>query len=92
MLMALQGRTTEAAALETAHKLGIDTAQLKKDAATPETERALSTTRALATSLSVEGTPLMIIAQNGIAGAPDELSAQLAKYVEQIRQSGCGVC
>jgi protein-disulfide isomerase len=91
-LMDRQGRTTEAVALDVARKLGIDIDLLKKTAAAQETTRTLDATRALATSLSVEGTPLFIIGHNGIAGAPDDLTAQLAKFVAEARQSGCDVC
>ena len=91
-LMERQGRTTEGAAVEVARKLGLNIDLLKKDAASAETAQTLATTRSLASGLSVEGTPLFIIGHSGIAGAPDDLVAQITKYVEQIRKSGCDVC
>ena len=91
-LMGRQGRTTEIMALDAARKIGIDIEILKRDAASPETARVLAATRELASSLSVEGTPLFIIGHNGIAGTPDNWMGQLAKFVTEIRKSGCDVC
>ena len=91
-LMERQGRTTESAAFELARKLGMDIDLLRKDAASAATAKTLEMTRSLAGGLTVEGTPLFIIGHSGIAGAPDDLVAQITKFVEQIRKSGCDVC
>jgi len=91
-LMALKGKTTEARALETAAKLGLDVARLKKDAQSASVSELLARTRQLADRLTVNTTPLFIIGHNGISGAPDDLDAQLAEYVGEIRKSGCEVC
>ncbi len=91
-LMDRQGRTTEAVALEVARKLGIGIEQLKKDAVSAETSKALAITQETATRLSVDGTPLFIVGANGIPGAPDDLAAQLTKFVDAVRKSGCDVC
>jgi protein-disulfide isomerase len=91
-LMTRKGKITEAIAIETAGKHGFDVARLKADAKLPETGAALTRTQDLATRLSVTSTPLYIIGHNGIAGAPDDLGAQLAAHVKTIRASGCDVC
>lgn len=91
-LMTRKGQITEAVALDAAAKLGLDVERLKADAKTSETGDALTRAQDLATSLNVTATPLYIIGHNGIAGAPDDLSAQIAKYADEIRKYGCEVC
>lgn len=91
-LMTRKGQVTEAVALDAAAKLGLDIERIKKDARTSETGDELTRAQDLATSLNVAATPLYIIGHNGIAGAPDDLSAQIAKHADEIRKSGCEVC
>ncbi|MBN8911812.1 MAG: DsbA family protein [Rhizobiales bacterium] len=91
-LMSRKGQVTEAVALDAAAKLGLDIERLKADARTSETGDELTRAQDLATSLNVAATPLYIIGHNGIAGAPDDLAAQIAKYAAEIRTSGCEVC
>lgn len=91
-LMSQKGRVTEAQALEVASKLGFEVERLKKDARSPETGDTLTRTQDLANQLAVNATPLYVIGHSGIAGAPDDLIAQLTKHAEEIRKSGCEVC
>jgi protein-disulfide isomerase len=91
-LMTRKGKVTEAHAIEAAGKLGFDIERLKTDAKSSETGDRLTRTQDLATRLSVTSTPLYIIGHNGIAGAPEDLAAQLAEHVKGIRASGCDVC
>jgi protein-disulfide isomerase len=91
-LMTQKGHVTEARALETADKLGLDVERLKKDARSSETGDALTRAQQLADRLAVPATPLYIIGHNGISGSPDDLIKQIAEHAEEIRKSGCDVC
>lgn len=91
-LMSRKGRNTEAVALQLAGKLGFDVERLKKEAASSATAAALQESRELATTLSIDATPIVIIGHNAIAGVPPDLTAQLDTLADQIRKSGCDVC
>jgi protein-disulfide isomerase len=91
-LMSRKGKVTEAQAIETAAKLGFDVERLKTDARSSETGDVLTRAQDLATQLNVSATPLYIVGHNGIAGAPDDLIAQITKHADEIRKSGCDVC
>lgn len=91
-LITRKGKVTEAHALEAAGKLGFDVARLTAEAKSSETGDSLTRTQDLATRLSVTSTPLYIVGHNGIAGAPEDLAAQLSAHVKEIRASGCDVC
>ena len=91
-LMTQKGQVTEERALEVAKDLGFDIERIKTDAAAEETAATLAATQNLANQLSVNVTPLYIIGHQGVAGAPDDLLAQLSAHAESIRKNGCEVC
>jgi protein-disulfide isomerase len=91
-LMERQGKATEAAAIDLARKFGMDIDRLRRDAESAEIAKQLDQTRHLADTLGVNGTPLFIIGHTGIAGAPDNLMAQIEKLVGEVRRDGCEVC
>lgn len=91
-LMTMKGKVDEMRAVEAAGKLGLDIERLKKDARTSETGEQLTKTQELATHLNVNITPLYLIGHAGIAGAPEDLEAQLVQSVEDVRKNGCEVC
>lgn len=91
-LMSMKGVANEASTLELAKKLGLDVERLKKDAAATAASKQVTDARQLADTLGVGGTPLFLIGHNGIPGAPDDLIAQIEKFVGEVRASGCDVC
>lgn len=91
-LMAQKGTMTEERALDIASGLGLNIAQLKKDAHSPRVGETLTHTQTLAEKLNVTTTPLFIIGHNGIVGVPDDFDKQLSSYVENVRTAGCDAC
>ena len=87
-----RGQASEATALHTAEKLGLDMAKLKRDMASPEVKKEIDDTRKLASGIGIQGTPHFIVGDHIIAGAPENLSEELDKYVSNVRKEGCKVC
>ena len=75
--------------LRIANELGLDVPQLEKDMESEEVADALAEAYALAQSLGLQGTPLYLIGDRTIPGAPDDLFDQLVENVEIIRKEGC---
>jgi protein-disulfide isomerase len=92
-LMSEPGRANKQKALRIAKDLGLDVDQLQKDAEDPHVKKALDEAKDLAQKLSVQGTPLFLIGDREIPGAPDNLFDQLKAKVAEVRQKGCaGTC
>mgnify|MGYP000866673160 FL=1 len=91
-LMTQKGQVTEERALDVAKGLGFDIDRIKANAAAAETAETLAATQKLADQLSVNVTPLYVIGHHGVAGAPDDLAAQLNAHAESVRKNGCEVC
>jgi protein-disulfide isomerase len=87
-----QGQANEASSLRIAEKLGLDMARLKKDMASPEVKKEIEDTRLLANQMGIQGTPHFIVGDRIIAGAPENLTELLGKYVAEVRKEGCKVC
>jgi protein-disulfide isomerase len=87
-----QGQASEASALRTAEKLGLDMAKLKRDMASAEVKKEIEDTRKLATKIGIQGTPHFIVGDRVVAGAPENLSDVLEKHVNDVRRDGCKVC
>jgi protein-disulfide isomerase len=87
-----QGQANEAAALRVAEKVGVDMARLKKDMASPDIQKEIDETRALATKLGIQGTPHFMVADRIIPGAPENLLERMATLVAEVRKEGCKVC
>ena len=83
------GKSDKEKALRIAGELGLDTAQLEKDMADPEVQKSLDEAKELAQKLGLQGTPLYLIGDRVIPGAPDDLYDQLTKNVGEIREKGC---
>ncbi len=83
------GKADKEKALRIAGELGLDTAQLEKDMADPEMQKSLDEAKELAQKLGLQGTPLYLIGDHVIPGAPDDLYDQLTKNVGEIREKGC---
>ena len=92
-LLSEPGKADKEKALRIATDLGLDTDQLQKDAEDPDIKKALNEAKDLAQKLSLKGTPLFLIGDRVISGAPDDLFEQLEAKVAEVRQNGCaGTC
>jgi protein-disulfide isomerase len=92
-LLSQPGKADKEKALRIAKDLGLDTDQLQKDAEDPDIKKALDEAKDLAQKLSLKGTPLFLIGDRVIPGAPDDLFDQLKTNVAEVRQNGCaGTC
>jgi protein-disulfide isomerase len=83
------GRADKDKALRIAKELGLDIDQLQKDAQEPDIKKALVETKELAQKVDLEGTPMFLIGDRVIAGAPEDLFDQLKSKVAEVRQNGC---
>jgi protein-disulfide isomerase len=83
------GKADKEKALRIANELGLDVAQLEKDMADPDIQKSLDQAKELAQKLGLQGTPLFLIGDHTIPGAPDDLYDQLTKNVAEIREKGC---
>lgn len=85
------GKANKEKALAIAKELGLDVAQLQKDMEDPAIKKALEESKALAQKLNLQGTPLYLIGDRVVPGAPDDLYDQLTKNVSEVREKGCKV-
>ena len=88
-LLADPGKADKEKALRIAKELGLDIEQLEKDAESAETKQALDEAKDLAQKLSLQGTPLYLIGDRVVPGAPDDLYDQLKANVAEVREKGC---
>jgi protein-disulfide isomerase len=88
-LFSESGKADKDKALRIAKELGLDIDQLQKDAQDPDIKKALDESVDLARKLDLKGTPLFLIGDRVIAGAPDDLFDQLKAKVAEVRQNGC---
>jgi protein-disulfide isomerase len=83
------GKADKEKALRVAKELGLDADKLQKDADDPSVKQALDESKDLAQKLGLQGTPLYLIGDRIVPGAPDDLYDQLTKNVAEVRQKGC---
>ena len=88
-LYAEPGKADKDKALRIAAELGLDVPKLEKDMADPSIQQALDETKDLAQKLGLQGTPLYLIGDRIVPGAPDDLYNQLAAKVAEVREKGC---
>ena len=88
-LLSEPGKANKEKALRIAKELGLDVDQLQKDAEDPDIKKALDEAKDLAQKLNLQGTPLYLIGDRVVAGAPDDLFDQLKAKVAEVRQKGC---
>ena len=86
------GKADKDKVLKVAGELGLDVEQLKTDMESDEVKKSIEEARDLAQKLGLQGTPLFLIGDQVIPGAPDDLHDQLAGKVAEIREKGCAVC
>jgi protein-disulfide isomerase len=83
------GKADKDKALRVAKELGLDVDQLQKDADDPDIKKALDEAKDLAQKLNLQGTPLYLIGDRVLPGAPDDLFDELKAKVAEVRQKGC---
>jgi protein-disulfide isomerase len=83
------GKSDKEKALRVAKELGLDVDKLQKDAEDPDIKKSLDQAKELAQKLNLQGTPLFLIGDRVIPGAPDDLFDQLKKNVAEVREKGC---
>jgi len=83
------GKADKEKALRIAQELGLDVAQLEKDMLDPSVQKALDEAKELAQKLGLQGTPLYLIGDRVVPGAPDDLHDQLVAKVAEVREKGC---
>lgn len=88
-LYAEPGKASKEKALKIAQEIELDVPQLEQDMASDEVQKALDEARELAEKLGLQGTPLYLIGDRTIPGAPDDLYDQLVANVAEIRKNGC---
>jgi len=86
------GKADKEKVLKVAGELGLDVEQLKTDMESDDVKKAIEEARDLAQKLGLQGTPLFLIGDKVIPGAPDDLHDQLKEKVAEIREKGCAVC
>lgn len=83
------GRATNEKALRIAAELGLDTAKLENDMLSASVEDAIAANKLLADRLGVEGVPFYLVGDRPLPGNGDDLYADLAARVADVRQHGC---
>ncbi len=83
------GKADKEKALRIAGELGLDTAKLEEDMKDPSIQKSLDEAKDLAQKLGLQGTPLYLIGDRVVPGAPDDLYDQLTKNVAEVREKGC---
>jgi protein-disulfide isomerase len=89
-MLTTPGRATKDKALRVAGDLGIDTAQLEKDAADPAVDAMLAATTQLAKTIGVNGVPFTVVGDRVIGVSGKGLYGELTKKVAEVRKDGCG--
>ncbi len=90
-LLTARGEKTKSKALQIAKKIGLDVGKLEKDMDDPKIEAALAENRTLANNIGLQGTPLYLIGDRIVPGAPEDLFEQLQANVKQVRKNGCRI-
>jgi protein-disulfide isomerase len=83
------GKADKDKGLRVAAELGLDVPQLEKDMEDPSVQQALDEAKDLAQKLGLQGTPLYLIGDRIVPGAPDDLYDQLTAKVAEVREKGC---
>jgi protein-disulfide isomerase len=83
------GKADKDKALRIAKELGLDIDKLEKDSQSDDIKKALAEAKDLAQKLNLQGTPLYLIGDHVLPGAPDDLYDQLKANVAEVREKGC---
>ncbi|MCG8561150.1 MAG: DsbA family protein [Hyphomicrobiales bacterium] len=90
-LLRKRGQATKASALRVAGDLGLDVDKLKADMNAPDVLAEIDETKALAERIGLQGTPLYLVGDQIIPGAPHNLYDLLVEKVTEVRKNGCQV-
>jgi predicted DsbA family dithiol-disulfide isomerase len=71
--------------------LGLDTGRLERDSRDPAIDAALAGNKRLAKALGVRGVPFYLVGDQAIGEGAQDLYAELAADVANIRANGCRV-
>jgi protein-disulfide isomerase len=85
------GKANKEKVLRIANEIGLDVPQLEEDMESESVQEALDEARDLAQKLGLQGTPLYLIGDRTIPGAPEDLYDQLVEKVAEVRKEGCNV-
>jgi len=88
-LFSESGKADKEKALRIGKELGLDMDKLEKDAEGDDVKKALDEAKELAQKLNLQGTPLFLIGDRIVPGAPDDLYDQLKAKVVEVREKGC---
>jgi protein-disulfide isomerase len=88
-LLSEPGKADKEKALRIAKDIGLNVDQLQKDMEDPAVKEELASAREIAEKLSLQGTPLYLVGDRVLPGAPDDLYDQLKAKVAEVRKSGC---
>ena len=88
-LFSESGKADKEKALGIAKELNLDMEKLEKDAEGDDVKKALDEAKELAQKLNLQGTPLFLIGDRVVPGAPDDLYDQLKAKVVEVREKGC---
>ena len=83
------GKADKDKVLRIAKVIELDVPQLEKDMESKDVQAALDEGRKLAEKLAIRGTPVYLIGDRVIGGAPEDLYDQLVEKVAEVRQQGC---
>ena len=83
------GKADKEKGLRIAKELNLDVEKLQKDAESDDIKKALDEAKDLAQKLNLQGTPLFLIGDRVVPGAPDDLYDQLKAKVVEVREKGC---
>ncbi|MFD0987586.1 DsbA family protein [Methyloligella solikamskensis] len=83
------GKANKGKALAIAKDMGLDVEKLKEDMESDKVDAALEENMKIAQAIGLQGTPLYLVGDEMIAGAPDDLFEQLEANVAKIRENGC---
>jgi protein-disulfide isomerase len=89
-LLESKGRVNGAKAIQVAKEMGLDTAKLQKDMASPEVKAAIAENRGLGDRLGLSGTPAFIVGDEVIPGAVGV--DPMRKTITDVRQCGHASC
>lgn len=88
-LLEMNGVASAESGLALAAEMGLDVERLKTDMNAPQVDEAIAEARTLAEQIGVQGTPLYLIGDRIIPGAPEDLYDQFVARVEAVRKEGC---
>ncbi len=83
------GKANKAKAMDIAKDLDLDMEKFEADMQSDKATAALDENLKIAQAIGLQGTPLYLVGDEMIAGAPDDLFEQLEANVAKIRKDGC---